>query len=354
MRKYIPYFLFFLILLNLGSFVFQHKNFYLERYDPEYWSDRYQKSQWVKGYEAEEKMGDAELYAFAGWQMINGIDPTEINPDQPPLGKYLIGLSILIFKNPNIQALILGIGFLITFFLLSQEIIGSLNWALLTTLIFSLEPIFKENLATSMLDLPFAVFILATLFFLVKSKENWRWLIPTVASLVLVSTTKMYMVGFALTAMIGGYLLIQRRFKDLGIFISLAPLYILLYLGVYTVYFMDNHNFWDFKYYHFWVRHFARVKVENYPWGEVWRILLLGRWRVWWNSGGVKSVGQWNILWPVSFLSLFPGGLLVLVIFALSLLFIFSFSVPYPRYLLPLIPILYVSLGYSIKSFLKR
>lgn len=365
MKKYLKYLLLFLIFLSFFAEVFKKKEVFFSRYDSEYWQNRYENSQWARGYQALEPMGDAELYAYAGWRQIKGDDPTKINAEVPPLGRYLLGFSILIFGNQNILSLILGMVLLWITYLISKEVLENSNWALLPVLLLSLDKLFSENLSTSMLDLPLAVFMALAFYFLIKAKENHRLYLLVTACLAAISATKMYLLGFTLTAAVGLYLLfclIVFRLPDIFWFLASAPIFIFVYFGSYLIYFLKGNNLWDFKYLHFWIRHFARVRVDNYPKGEIFKILLFGQWLTWWDGLKQVKVSQWNVFWPVSFLSsifIAPQSLikknyplLVLLLWFFSLLVIFSVGVPYPRYLLPILLPLYILLTYNTKKLI--
>jgi len=367
MKKY-----FFLVLAGTIFFlfsleIFKHKEVYFTKWDSEYWHNRYEKSQWAKGWEAEEKIGDAELYAYAGWRQIKGDDPIKINPEVPPLGKYLIGLSILIFGNPNVQALLVGSFYLLVIFVWGERILKEKILAFIPVLLMSTDSLFKENLTTSMLDLPFGLFIALAFWFLAKGRDNHWFYLPAVIFLGAVATTKFYLVGFALLAIFFVYLLflwVVFRFKDILWFLFFLPIFVIFYLGNYLIYFLQGHDILDFKYLHFWIRHFARVQVENYPKGEIFRILLFGRWKTWWDGGEIVRVSSWRAWQPVGFLTLFPSfflavnrrnlDILILCLWPTSLLLMFSLGIPYPRYLLPVLPPLYILLCYNLKEIYQR
>ncbi|MGB9706549.1 MAG: hypothetical protein ACPLXP_00530 [Microgenomates group bacterium] len=362
--------IFFWILVGLTGFIFLreiylHKELYFSSYDSLYWEERYLNSQWVKGWEAKEKMGDAELYAYAGWRQIKGDDPTKINPEVPPFGKYLIGFSIIIFGNPYVLSLILGFLYLWVIFILGRRILGSNTLTMISLLLFTLDPLFRENLSTSMLDLPFSLFISLAFLSLLKGKESKIFYLLSVIFLGLVAATKFYLVGFALVGVFFFYLflvLIFKKKKDVFWFLSFLPFFALIYFANYIVYFLSGHNLLDFKYLHFWIRHFARVQVEEYPKGEILRILLLGKWRIWWDGGGIVGIASWRPWWALGFLSIFPSifgaiskknlEILLLCLWPVSLLVIFFVGVPYPRYLLPILPPLYILLCYNLKRLI--
>src|SRR6266702_3141043 len=98
--------------------VYQYRNDYFSRYNSEYWKQRYLHSQWVVS-NSKQPIGDDGLYAFSGWEYVNGRDPTILNAEVPPLGKYLIGLSIIAFHNQNIFALLCGLLVLTAFYFLN-------------------------------------------------------------------------------------------------------------------------------------------------------------------------------------------------------------------------------------------
>lgn len=358
----------FWVLLSLAAGVFLrelliHKQIFLIPYDSSYWEKRYLNSQWAKGWEAEEKMGDAELYAYAGWRQIKGEDPTKINPETPPLGKYLIGLSILIFRNPVVISPVLGVLFLVSIFLLAKKILKDNILAIIPVFLIILDPLFRENLITTMLDLPFSLFITLAFLCLLKGKENKFFYFLSLIFLGGVAATKMYLVGFGLVGVFLFYLfllLVFQKRKDVFWFLGFLPAFALVYLGSYIVYFLNGHNFWDFKYLHFWIRHFARVQVAGYPKGEILRILFLGQWRTWWDEGRLVKVSVWRPWWSLGILAIFPSilevffkkhlDLLIFLIWPIYLLVIFSIGVPYPRYLLPVLPSLYILLCYNLKK----
>lgn len=366
MRKTIPYLLMFLITVSFLMKVFEKKEIYLQPYDASYWQVRYEESGWAKGWEQVEPIGDAELYAYAGWRQIQGDDPTKINAEMPPLGKYFLGLSILLFKNQYFASLIFGVLFLLLTFFISQKMLLDLSWSLIPVFLLSLDGLFREDLATSMLDLPFAVFVTLSVYFLLKGRESPRWYPALAVSLAAVSATKMYLAGFALTGVITLYLiflLIVFRYKDILWFLLSLSVFLIVYFGSYAVYFFNNHNLWDFKYLHFWVRHFARVQVTNYPPLEILRILYLGQWKTWWGGSGVVTVQSWNPLWTAGGILAPLAGifgllknnldLLVLSLWIMTFLGMYSFGIPYPRYLLPILPAIYILLVSTAKRLVE-
>jgi len=96
------------IAFNILTTIFQYSSKYLSA---DYWErypqlkKMYESSQYVNK-NPEGWIADEEANSYAGGALIKGTNPIYIIADTPPLGKYLIGLSALIFKNENIITLL--------------------------------------------------------------------------------------------------------------------------------------------------------------------------------------------------------------------------------------------------------
>src|SRR6266403_1395413 len=145
MRKKLFLVLLILFFLHLSFRIFQYRGEYLSHYDASYWKDRYLHSQWVVP-NSKQSIGDDGLYSYVGYEYITGRDPTTLNAELPPLGKYLIGLSILIFGNQNIFALLSGVMVLCSFYLLNKIIFKDRLLSLVPVFLFSLDPLFYTQL----------------------------------------------------------------------------------------------------------------------------------------------------------------------------------------------------------------
>jgi hypothetical protein len=153
------------IIFNLGFCVWDHKESYFSRFNEEFIKEKYENSQWVRGWYATTQMSDAEHHAWAGWNLIKGKDPAWINKEKPLLGKYFIGLSLLLFKNENIISIFWGLAVLFICYLLGQLVLKDNFWSLMLVFLVSRESLFKENLNTALLDFPFTFFILLSVCF---------------------------------------------------------------------------------------------------------------------------------------------------------------------------------------------
>lgn len=173
-NKHINLFLWWLILgiivVKLVLFISSNRNYFLRRFDPEYFGKLYSESQYVIGERSKGGIGDDGLYAFAGYfYLFKGGDVSSVNFEHPPLGKYLIGLSILVFQNENIINILYFILLLILTYKIGDLVLPDKTLSLLGVLILTFDPLFLDNLIRSLLDLPFTLFFVAGVYFFLKA-----------------------------------------------------------------------------------------------------------------------------------------------------------------------------------------
>ncbi len=165
-----------IFLSHLFFRIYSLKENYTTPFSEEYWSRRFEMSQWsttpgckdqdphVNPYtckwddtwEAKNKfvdqtlikkndIGDDGLYTYVGWNYIKGGDTTLLNAETPPLGKYIIGAAIVLFKNQNIFGLLTGLLALGALFLLNLSITKDKLSAFVPVALFSFEPLFFHS-----------------------------------------------------------------------------------------------------------------------------------------------------------------------------------------------------------------
>ncbi|KPJ70411.1 hypothetical protein AMJ51_01980 [Microgenomates bacterium DG_75] len=338
------------LVLSLCLFVFQNKRLYQEKFDFDYWDWVYSVSQWSQVY-PEKTVSDAQLYTIAGSKYIRGEDPVNINPEHPPLGKYLIGVSIVLFKNEKIISLIIGILALLVFFFLAKKIFEKTFLAWLLVTLFSFEPLFRYQLKTTLLDLFQLFFALLAITFFLKAKKNLKFYFPTAILLGCVMATKAPVSGIILLVIFLFYLLLRGDFKGLRFLVICSPLILLVYLSSYLVHFFYNMNLAYFFRYQQWVADWWTG--GNVSWGRVWRLLLTGWWHTWWEGPKFIRDSSWTIAWPLltvcSLLSpIFylrskkDEKILLVILWALIYLGFLHTVAIFSRYLLFIFPGLYI------------
>lgn len=160
----------FIVLLTLW---FQ-RNIFFDSYDHEYLKEYYSHSQWAF-VNSSRVMGDADLYSFAGYSLLEKYEPFSINPETPIFGKLFFGFSILLFNNPHIASLIFLIALLIGIDRIAKDQFHfdtTKRIILIITVFCSAE--IQEQLKATLLDLPqvmLFVWHLVYLFKISKQKE---------------------------------------------------------------------------------------------------------------------------------------------------------------------------------------
>lgn len=336
-----------ILLVNIFYRAFLYRNELTSRYDAHYWENRYFRSQWVVP-DSKESIGDDGLYAYVGWELIHGRDPTGVNAEMPPFGKYLIGLSIIIFGNQNIFAFLSGIGVLSALYLLSDRILKDRTFALLPVVLFSFEPLFYTQLRAPFLDLLYLMLLILTfLFYLSK-----RYILSFIF-LGLMMATKASSATFvlALIAMVS-YQVFQKDWKAFRKTLLFAPVCIAVFSFTYIQYFILGHGIREFLGVQKYVMHFYSIGAKGHI-NDIWSILISGQWLG--PDGRLTVVRDWQITWIVLIFSLLwfwysffvnkyihKEILLIAVWSSLYLLFLTFAGVPvFPRYLLVVLPFLY-------------
>lgn len=367
MKKILTLFLLVLLFGHLGFRIFQYRERYREKFDPKYWEKRYLDSQWVIS-DTKESIGDDGLYSYAGWEYIHGKNPTLLNAEMPPLGKYLIGISILIFKNRNIFAFLVGILVILAFYQFNFLLFKDQFWALFPTVFFSLESLFINQFRAPFLDTLYLLFIILTFKFFLQ-EEYWLAALFLGCAVSTKGTTSTFSLVVSTTFL---FLFAVKKREKIFSWLQSLPLSLLVLLLSYARYFLLGHSLREFFGVQKWVLNFYTSGAKG-TFAMVFPMLLLNRWHTWW--GGTIKIEDWNIFWPIlSIASLIVSPLFILKIFkqksqtkaanksfvkyerliflqlwtVLYIVFL-SFIPVWPRYLLLVLPF-----QYTISSFLLK
>lgn len=99
-QNWISIALFLIIALKQSIILFAGRQVFVRTFDSEYYGKIYSESRYVRGPKSIRGIGDDGLYAFAGYYyLFQGGDVSSVNFEHPPLGKYLIGVSIFLTGN---------------------------------------------------------------------------------------------------------------------------------------------------------------------------------------------------------------------------------------------------------------
>lgn len=311
---------------------------------------------------------DEVVNTYAGVKYVQGVSPILIAPDTPPLGRYLIGLSVIFFNNPNIIVLISAVLSLCLMYALGMQVFKNSILSLIPVSLFSLEPIFKNQLIyTPLLDIMQLVFLLLVFVFFNKGLIKRALLFFILSSIFLgcFISTKFFATGLTVVTAMFFVLLYNKFYNKLLRMAYSLPLALVVLLLSYVREFVRSPHILPFLGVQKWI--FIYHKSQLILPFSIWPLLLLNKWYVWYGNEKVISDSQWSISWPIitvlflltSFLYFMKKikkniSLEVLIFWVISYILFFSFGQVASRYFVILIPILYIVSFYGVISFYKK
>ena len=355
--------LFFLLCVYLGFVVYANRALLFSRFDAAYWKDKYDQSQWKLPL-SQRTIGDDGLYLYEGYQLVHGGDPSLSNAEVPPLGKYLIGSAITIFGNGYVYGFIVTTLTLVATYLIGLSVLGSAVPALAVVLLLATDPLITNQYTLTMMDALQALFLALSLsiVFRVKNEQGWTALLAGVM-VGLFSGTKIAILTPVIVMAEGVYLFIMtRRVKTLVLF---ACGIIAGYLLPYIPYFFLGHSVVDWLKLQKWVIAFYRHSNLTPTWASALTTLIAGRYQDIFSRSW-RSAGEWTPVWGVLLLSAVSGvaqwlkganknkergSLFALLFLPLILLSLVPF---WTRYLVAILPMLYLSGGLFLSKLPKR
>ena len=306
---------------------------------------------------------DNTLFRYAAGAYLKGVDPILINSEITPLGKYFIALSIFLFHNDSIVIVIFAGFTLVALWLLSMSIIRDQVFAVIPLVLFSSEPLFLDQIRTAPnLDIVQLPFILLALYLFIRSFKKNKFLLTSIA-IGFVISTKSLVPGILLVLCFIVFLLTQRQVKSVLIFILSLPIAGLILILSYIKTFLDGYSLHAFLGFQKWIFLYQQSKLM-YPF-SVWRLILLNQWQTWWGDHRILQSAEWQITWPIFIffwvclllLILFKKIFIskpceILIVWSLVYFGFLSLGVISARFLLPVLPVVYVIGIYSVKKIL--
>ncbi len=349
-----------ILIINLGQFIYNNRQAYLTPYDIDYWQKEFSVSQVVMGGKAKHEFSDSELYSILGYKYIKGQDPTALHPEVPPLGKQLIGLSIVLFRNQNIINLILGLLELGVLYLISLKLFPNSTLPILVIILESMDSEFRYLLTTANLDTSQLLAFSLSIYFFIRGLKSRNWFYLSALCLGLSMTIKFYFNGLLLLSILQVVLVLNKRFYS---FISFNKSLLLTVVGYFIPYlprFAHDPSLISFLKFQRWLTGWWAGNAQA-PWGGGIRMIATGWWRTWWPGPEFIRVSEWNILWP----SITLLGVLAIVFIALrkdilalliwlwvgTYLIFISMTSAFPRYFLLVSPFLSMLTIYFFWSF---
>jgi len=278
------------------TFIFSNREYFTRHFDPQFFSRLYSESQYVKGQASEGGIGDDGLYAFAGYYyLFQKGDVSSVNFEHPPLGKYLIGLSILLFNNENIINLIYYALLLFFTYKLAKIILRSVSLSFLAVCLISIDPLIHDHLLRSLLDLPFTLFFVVAVYYYLLSFKNTNY--TFISQLLL---------GMAFSTRFFPSLILIYTFFSLIKFLYQRKAFLQYFYTSFLIPIIYMLSHISFFYYHPSIIEFIRHKIWMLSWfkgsviimGNIWRNLFTGYYI---DSTGKIQINQyWTIILPIT------------------------------------------------------
>jgi len=311
---------------------------------------------------------DEIVNAYAGAEYVKyGVSPILIAADTPPLGRYLIGGSALLTGNENLFILISALGSLIILYILGKKAFNSSIIAIIPVLLLSLEPLFRNQIKyTPLLDIMQLFFMLLAFLCFIYGREKKISIRKVVLYFSLASVflglfiaTKFYVTGITIVAAWYFVLLWNREYKKAVVLTFVLPISIIVLLLNYIQLLFQGYSLREFLGVQRYIFEYHTSQLIK-PFA-IWPFLLLNRWHVWWGNVPVLSDPQWRITWPILTINAVILGILYLLkqiprnvyvepllVWVGMYIFFFSFGQFTARYLVILLPILYLLFFYSV------
>jgi hypothetical protein len=321
---------FLLVLLFYSFFVFTNREKLFQRFDPEV-VNRYLKSQDILDTEDKIKdrifVSDEEIYIASGFLYANGSRPTDYNFQHPPFIKYLFGLSAKYFNLPLLPNIIFGAILLFEIYILGDLVFKKKLIGLLASMLLLIDPVFKEVTVYALLDLGQMVFILGFITSTFYFKRHW---IIQGVLLGLAMASKFYSPLIIFLGIIYMYKFFTKQFilKNELLVLVIASL---VFSFTYLINFPFNIFFYQAKIIKFMLDHNQAVE-----WGGVLPMFFGGYF-------------MWPVLFFANLFAILKAKVqdLRFLLYLIPILYVLvlTFQLPFTRYFILILPFLYLSLS---------
>lgn len=369
MKKFIVFFCFVILLIHLLQIIYSQRALFTQNYDVLYWKDRFEHSQWVLPL-SKRIIGDDGLFAYIGYDLVNGGSITGFDSEVPPLGKYFIGLSIKVFNNQLYYSILFGLGSLALFYMLGVRILRNKVESLLVTSILFLDPLFFSQFWQSTLDICQLFFLLAHVLFLtyllnVKRNAGRKYIFYAFISglcLGFFAQVK-YPIFLPLILIIESVFFVLKRTKR-EYFLYLIGIGLAI-LTVNFKFFLDGNSIIDFFGFQKYVLSFYLKSQLIVHKGAIWQMLFFGNFPSI-STGELTRIKEWSIMWPIisvigliaSILFIFKKKISLIWkgfgLFAIGSILILINIPSYPRYLIIILPFLYLITAKLVQPSLNK
>lgn len=316
-------------------FIFDNRGLLFKKFSQET-VNTYLKSQDIydKGGDIKDRVfvSDETVYLASGYLYAKGSDPRDYNFQHPPFVKYLFGLSSTVFNLPLLPNIFLGWALLLEVYLLASLVTKKEIAGLFTSALILIDPVFKEVVVYALLDLGQIVFILG---FLITTIYYEKHFLLSGILLGLGLSSKFYSPVFIFLAVVYVYKLINKKLIVKREIYTLIVAGLIFYL-TYAVSVINDKGFFNIFFQQAKIIKFMIVHNKALQIGGVLPMFFGG-----------------YLLWPISFaaslFSLYKDKFKSFVSFLILIPVLYTvvmfFQIPFTRYFILTLPILYISLS---------
>jgi hypothetical protein len=365
--------------LILILFIIRCSHGFFTQFQPEVVQEEY--LEYIQRGERSRALGsfsDNKLYAHVGWLYIHGLSPDIINFEHPPLAKYLIGLSELVFMNEVILTVIFSVLTLLLVYFITRKITVAFPFVLFPTLILSLDIMYIRFSSTSMLDIYATFFVTLSIFLLISDDNKWA---PPLLYVAIGLALSCKWITVFLLVLPPLYYVLKKEYRRLTYYPLYMIIAVLTYIATYAVFFLVGNNIHDFIGLQFRMLEFHQeLRLLSGAPPPLWILLnfLLGiegpsqiqtlyintqNMTVTFSQPqtGLSLINSYNPLtWPISFsatiMCIFYSikrdrRVTIIPLTFLLLITLIARGKPFIWYLLPGLPFAFISLAYVINRF---
>ncbi|MEO6508859.1 MAG: glycosyltransferase family 39 protein, partial [Patescibacteria group bacterium] len=338
-------------ILYLAFVVFQNRDIIFEKFNAQEYKTKYEHSQW-RVPNSKTPISDQDLYAYAGYEYFHGENPTLINPEVPPFGKYIIGIFAEL-GTVKVASLLAALGSLILLYFVTLKLSNSKSAAAFAVLLTSTHTLFTDQLIHApQLEVFQLFFLLLMILFLFiyfeLSKKLWLIFAGVVFGLFI--SIKIFILSFILiNAWLVLYYILNKNNKKLAVLdlLTLNLIGFFTFTLTYFNYFLDGYSIRGFLGVQKWIYLFYSMShidtsklIGNYLF-----LIFANHWRFWSEGYPIVAYERWTLLWPIifvaGFLSIFhlfkmqiknqQKTVLILSFFIVYNVFLFMVPI-FPRY----------------------
>lgn len=355
--------LLFILFAYLSLVVYANRALLFSSFDEKYWKNKYEQSQWKLPLSIR-TIGDDGLYLYEGYRLIHGSDPTSSNAEMPPLGKYLIGLSIILFGNGYLYGFIVTLSIVTVTYLLAKSIFKEAALALSIALLLATDPLITNQYALTMMDALQALLLTAYFYILFSirpshSRETLFHASIAGLTLGLFSVTKLPVLTPILIVFGGGY--VWRTTKKPRHLLGMAAGVVTGYMIPYSVYFIHGHTIIDWIKIQKWMVSFYLHSNLTPTWGSSLSVLFTGMYQNIFSRQWLPS-SEWTPVWGILTFSALTAGVMrirtrvshlhhdVLLATLVVIIAIYACIPFWTRYFVVILPLLYIIGAYSLMT----